>query len=208
MASATASVTSTPINRVGSLLMTAGHRGLMTTQELEEIGAILDAGADVNTCHHNGISALTYAAQLWDPALTRCLLAHGADPQDWRVNGPVHVAAIHHHVLHIPLLHAAGANASKPNDLGETPLELCFRTRVKPRDRDRTLLALLQAGASPTDLTQVDHLDILGATIADAAIARPRLRGLLADRLTDALVAGGIHAAWAAPHLARLGSRS
>jgi ankyrin repeat protein len=114
------------------------------------VRALLDAGADPNSCVRvSGISALMWAS-LATPEVVRMLLEAGADPNaseshstggtpiQWAMNDRKTDTEI------IRLLIDYGANVNARNWLGETPLYLAARHR-----RIDLVRLLLSAGADP-----------------------------------------------------------
>lgn len=114
---------------------------LESTRSVRVAEVLLAAGANPKVG-----SPIASVAGYGDVALVELLLAHGADPNACgaREQSPLFYAATSKTGdVVVPILLAANADPSKPNDLGDTPLHMaCARTSII------TVKRLLEAGAS------------------------------------------------------------
>ena len=96
-----------------------------------EVQPVLDAGADVNAANRVGYTPLTIAASRGDVAITRALLEAGADVDRTDAVGTTALAAA---VMSraprdvIVLLLEHGADANRPNQRGQSPLDLARKS--------------------------------------------------------------------------------
>ena len=96
-----------------------------------EVQPCLDAGADVNEPNRVGYTPLTIAASRGDVAITRALLDAGADVDRTDAVGTTALAAA---VMSrapldvVALLLEHGADARRPNQRGQSPLELARKS--------------------------------------------------------------------------------
>ena len=102
-------------------LLRASIRG-----DLDEVRALLAAGADPNTANWYGETSLHTAALYGYEAIVPLLLAAGADPNAANQYGstPLHHAATIGYKTIVQLLLAAGANPTLRNKDGKTPFQL------------------------------------------------------------------------------------
>jgi uncharacterized protein len=96
-----------------------------------EIQPCLDAGADINEPNRVGYTPLTIAASRGDVEITRALLEAGADVTR---TDPVGTTALGAAVMSrapmdvVSLLLAHGADANRPNNRGQSPLDLARKS--------------------------------------------------------------------------------
>ncbi len=94
------------------------------------VKALLQKGVDVNAAHGDGMTALHWAAQHGDAALTQMLLSAGANIRaTTRLGGitPLHTASQGGHATVVAALIAAGADANTITWTGATPVMLAAR---------------------------------------------------------------------------------
>ena len=95
--------------------------------DVEAVRALLERGADVQTAHADGMTALHWAAQRGDLELTDLLIYAGANLEAVTRIGhhtPLHVASRSGRAGVVRALLAAGSNASVRTSAGTTPLHL------------------------------------------------------------------------------------
>jgi ankyrin repeat protein len=94
------------------------------------VKALLQKGVDVNAAHGDGMTALHWAAQHGDAALTQMLLSAGANIRaTTRLGGitPLHMASQGGHATVVAALIAAGADANILTSTGATAVMLAAR---------------------------------------------------------------------------------
>lgn len=120
----------------------------MARGNLDEVQAMLAAGADPNWIDPRGKTAVHRAAFAGTLTLLEIVLAHGGDPNVRDLSGstPLQDAflARAHALEKIEMLLAAGADPNAADRNGGTPLHTAART-----NNGRAILTLLEAGASP-----------------------------------------------------------
>ncbi|RDA85315.1 hypothetical protein CP532_4982 [Ophiocordyceps camponoti-leonardi (nom. inval.)] len=159
------------LNEAGSTLTLA----IMLEDPTEFLKYLLDNNVDVNTCHVQYGTALSYAAK-WgqDAAILRLLLDRGADVNasgGW-YGSALQAACYHHRLETIKLLLSKGANINSQNGRYGTPLQAAYR-------RSRSIECvqyLLQNGAD---------VGILGGLYGSA------LQALLLNKGADVNASGG-----------------
>jgi ankyrin repeat protein len=132
------------------------------TGDLASIRMLVAAGADINACSAQKVSALTEAALYGRRDVVKWLLDHGA-----AVNEPVTVlqvpvlslAAIRGDATIVRMLLAKGADANAKDAAGSTPLFWAVRSDYDSHD---VVDVLLKAGADPNakDLAGENALDL------------------------------------------------
>lgn len=115
---------------------------------IASVQALLEAGADPDQPGGGGETPVHAAAFAQDPALLQSVLKHGGTP-DVRnpVTGatPLAGAILGQHPQQLQMLLDAGADPSLADHNDDAPLHVAARTNA-----GATILALLEAGASPT----------------------------------------------------------
>jgi ankyrin repeat protein len=144
------------------------------------VKALLKSGADVNAAQGDGMTALHWAAQNGDAALTQMLLSAGANIRaTTRLGGitALHMASQAGHGQVVAALIAAGANINAPTSTGATPLMLAARSG----DRD-TVAKLVETGA---DVNAKEKEFGQTALMVAAGLDRPDVVKLLLSRGAD-----------------------
>ena len=109
------------------------------------VKALLKQGADVNGAQGDGMTALHWAANHGDAALTQMLLSAGANIRaTTRLGGitAMHIASQGGHAQVVAALIAAGADRNAPTATGATPLMLAARSGSTD-----TVTKLIETGA-------------------------------------------------------------
>jgi ankyrin repeat protein len=129
--------------------------------DLSNVTALLQAGADVNTEDENGSSPLHYAAYKGHANVVALLLTHGAYIDKVTNNGTtsLHFAVDYGHADVVILLISHGASINKANHLGETPFHYAV-----DQGYANIVTLLLKHGA------QIDESDKCGQTPLHLAI--------------------------------------
>ena len=98
----------------------------VSNKRIEEMAALVEAGADVNAADKTGMTPLHVAAMLGRRDEATWLIEHGAtlEPLDHFGDTPIHTAAIFGGGGVIQLLHQRGAKLDTKNNAGLTPLDL------------------------------------------------------------------------------------
>ncbi|NKB33009.1 MAG: hypothetical protein GKR91_07930 [Pseudomonadales bacterium] len=111
--------------QVGQELIAAAR-----SQDLAQVEALLNGGADVDQRQGDGATALHWAAHRNNQELARLLLETGADVNAHNELGatPMWLAARNGSVAMLELLLDAGANPNIPLQMGETPLMSAARS--------------------------------------------------------------------------------
>ncbi|XP_049772655.1 uncharacterized protein LOC126159887 [Schistocerca cancellata] len=96
---------------------------------VEEVRALLAAGADVGARGRGGWTALHWAARRGDAAVVRLLLSAASDPNARDLGGqtPLHLAALNGHAEAAAALLQAGADRGVRSNSGNTPLDYARR---------------------------------------------------------------------------------
>jgi ankyrin repeat protein len=116
-------------------------------RDLAAVRALLKQGSDVNAAQGDGMTALHWAAQLGDAALTQVLLAAGANVRaTTRLGGitALHMASQGGHAPIVAALVAAGADPNLGTTTGATPLMLAARSGSA-----EAATRLVEVGADP-----------------------------------------------------------
>jgi ankyrin repeat protein len=173
----------------------------ITAEDIAEVTAALDAGANVNHVDGNdGYTPLGAAIQDSDDNLTllpiiRLLLSRGANVnigETFIRETPLHLAVHHNNVPAIDILLEAGADVRARNDDGETPREL-LRGLVG-RNEAQTRLAAAEARnpaplAAAAQAVQAAVASVVAPAAAPAAPAPPaRVPNPEQDRALEAAV--------------------
>jgi ankyrin repeat protein len=113
------------IRTVNSLGKTPLHYAV-SNKRVEEMVALVEAGADVNAADKTGMTPLHLAAMLGRRDEATWLIEHGAtlEPLDHFGDTPIHTAAIFGGGGVIQVLHQRGAKLDTKNNAGLTPLDL------------------------------------------------------------------------------------
>ncbi|XP_049944487.1 poly [ADP-ribose] polymerase tankyrase-2-like [Schistocerca serialis cubense] len=132
------------VSRFRSLSEEERGRRLMKAAEegaVEEVRALLAAGAGVGARGGGGETALHRAARRGDAAVVRLLLSAASDPnaRDMWGQTPLHFAASCGHTQTAATLLQAGADRGAPNDWGQTPLDYARR-----RNRQQLVVMLTE----------------------------------------------------------------
>jgi ankyrin repeat protein len=126
--------------------------------QVETAALLLGAGADPDLAVGGRASPLAIAAGAGDAELVQLLLGEGADPNsDLGRTTPLIEAAEGEQPELIATLVAEGADPDAPNDRGVTPL-------VSAAGHASSTEALLDAGANPNEVTQIDGQSVLLAS--------------------------------------------
>ena len=92
---------------------------------IEAVKHHLEAGADVNAKHDNGVTPLHGAVMFGHNEIVELLIAEGADVNAKAEGGstPLHLSALQGHNEVAELLIAKGADVNAKDEGGETPLD-------------------------------------------------------------------------------------
>lgn len=128
----------------GELAQAASHRN--HEESLAVITVLVQAGADVNSHHDFGYTALHWAIYRGNKDAVKLLLAQpGIKPDETNEDGDtaLMVAAEHGHAELVEMLLAAGASAKATNSVGETAISRAQNTLAK----QQALISKLQSSS-------------------------------------------------------------
>ena len=116
---------------------------------VDQVQLLLKRGALVNARDDDGLTPLSNAMYVPDPAVISALLEAGADPNNRRSGGvtPLHSASLEQDTKFAELLLAYGANVEARDTNGATPLS--WAAGVEGQDTSEVTRTLLKFGSNP-----------------------------------------------------------
>lgn len=175
---------------LGAETLTAGSTDVADAAKAKDaaaVRALLKNGADVNGAQGDGMTALHWAANNGDAALTQMLLAAGANVRaTTRLGGitPLHLASQSGHASVVAALIAAGAATNLATSTGATSLMLAARS-----GSTETVTRLIETGA---DINATEKGFGQTALMVAAGLDRADVVALLMQRGADWKLASSI----------------